>query len=545
MALVRPKIDEDDSSDSSVDIDEDLARLDQLRKNVKHNLQLRPLMSPESHPTVQSPVTPNSTTSAYFTPLDETSSSGFKSPPAIALHPTSPRNLLPFTPRTPFTPATAALATTPHTPYTPQIYTSSLHTPHAISAGELYSILSCSNLPLVIDTRPLALHNSFHIRHSVPIAIPSLILKRSRKPGFGPGAKAAQFTSMHSLRQFITTEHGRNVFDALIGGDEASCAERLWNGDVVVYDEDMDVKDRINPNSTPWALLGVVQSLLDTTASRAPVPTATLTVQTDLSTAPEEGKVGKADYLEGGIGHAGHDAQLQTLIVGGGEDGNFFGSSSSDKLVHDTPPPAPAVVPDRPKPRKGPPPSLGLGGGSGGLFQLDTHQAGYKTRGEVQIDQSLSSASTIGSAIPSAALDSVQSDRTEKPLNSTVPFSSSEDHILSSVPPDIESINPSPLPMMPSFSFARSPPAPAQLHPPINLFIDSHSPGFSSGVIPGTPFTSLADPTPSPPPSKINFSIGGGAAALANVGGGFKRPPPPGQVNKRPSAPNLRIGTSG
>ncbi|KAF9074660.1 hypothetical protein BDP27DRAFT_144861 [Rhodocollybia butyracea] len=573
------------SESSSVDdIEQDLARLDQLRQNVKHNLKLRPIRSTSTLRneivSAQSPIspTPSSTTSAYFTPLDEQPPGGNRflaapasSPPLIMAHP----------PKTPFSPFTPGLASTPHTPYTPPVYTSTLHTPRPISAGELAIILSSStSFPLLIDTRPLATHNLFHIRHSVPIAIPSLILKRSRKPNL----KGSQFTTMRSLKQFITTEHGRKIFEAFLEDGTAMGTENgLWNGDVIIYDEDMDVKDRGNSSSTPWALLGVVQSLLDSNANSANPKASSVDTRTILDSFPSEPEpqIGKADYIEGGIGHTRYhpNPQLQMLIVGAGEDGenelgtvsvtqdlstasnpNLKASSLFASASALAPPRSESPVPLGPSAkRKGPPPSLGLGGG---LFQLDTHQAMYKTRGEVLIDQSLNSASTLASANASAnSLKTVDSDMTvtQMSLNSTASLSSisdspsEEQHVLSSV--DLKSVNPSPLPMMPSFTISStvvpSSTAPQHLLPPTHLHLALSEPNpasatLSSGISDSgfkTAFTSLADPSPSPPPSasQIGFSLGK-ADASATVGGGFKRPPPPSQMNKRPSAPDLRIG---
>ncbi|KAE9403774.1 hypothetical protein BT96DRAFT_989985 [Gymnopus androsaceus JB14] len=640
------------SEDGVIDLDEDLARLDQLRKNVKKNLKLRPITSAENpNP---NPESPSSTTSAYFTPLDEQPSGNSRpvsllavpvvvaTPPAPAAFPaprtplphtpnsfTQPRTPLPFTPRTASTPLTPGLTPhtpgTPRTPFTPQIYTSSIHSPQAVSPAELYHLLSPYSssgpsashnpVPLTIDTRPLAIHSQSHIRHSVPIAIPSLILKRSRsKKGAGV------FINMGSLRQFITTEHGMRVWDALVGPSNSNTTTNgaggsgwRWNGNVIIYDQDMEIKDRTaNPGSTPWALLGVVQSLLDANAAN---PTSGLGSDLDVGL-----EFGKADYLKGGIGDTAWnaDAKLRELIVNGGEDGPFgFDLNSNSNrssslgpklpnnstLSHNNAKQGPSESVGLPqtqrKPKlKGPPPALGMGLG-GGLFQLDTHQAGYKTRGQVLIDQSLSSAGTSAGLSASAGLETVRPKSTN-PFDSTSSVSTSsqvaegstataattiqsdaeanssegrhqEKHVLSSVPDTHTNLAPSPLPMMPSFSIPSSshphpPPASTSTEPPpvqpsssthlfppvTHLSIPSPlSGGLSSGVDDSaftTAYTSMPPGLPSPGADTSAIGIGGAGetttSAGAGAGQGFKRPAPPanakGLMNKRPSAPNLR-----
>jgi hypothetical protein len=283
------------------DLSKDLAALEQLRKSVQTNLRLRPIRSHSALPKVTlntdiptstsssflistvsrsntSPLSaispPNSSVSSYFTPLSEV--------PLSEGHPSSPLSI------------------------TPSLNFNSSSRP--IDPKTLYTRLSSSKRPLLIDTRPPSTHISFHFRHSINIAIPSLILKRCRKPGGG-------FQSLDALRQFITTEGGRQSFDEMISSDAT------WDGDVVIYDDEMDPKDRDNVAITAWALISLLTPL---------VPS------------------GHVDYLQGGISAAGHHPDLQSLVISGGELG---------LTVNSTQPPSGGMKKDR------------------GLSQLDTPSA--------------------------------------------------------------------------------------------------------------------------------------------------------------------------
>ncbi|KAJ7631901.1 hypothetical protein DFH06DRAFT_1101372 [Mycena polygramma] len=227
-----PLSDEDDP-----DITKSLERLEKLRRDVQKNLRLRPIRSNGSLPKVQLGDTspwdpsnsPQSSISSYFTPHGE--------------GPLSAR----------------FVGSTPPPPAAPRI-------PQAIEPGMLYHRLCAPRRPLLIDIRPPAAHHAFHIRHSINLAIPSLILKRSKK---------TPFQSLDALRQYVTTEQGKRDWDILMspGGP--------WDGDVVVYAEEEDK-----------SLLPVVGPLLT---------------------------YGGVDYLKGGISSAGHHPDLETLILSGGE----------------------------------------------------------------------------------------------------------------------------------------------------------------------------------------------------------------------------------
>ncbi|KAF7373471.1 hypothetical protein MSAN_00556800 [Mycena sanguinolenta] len=222
-------------SDEENDISKSLERLELLRQNVQKNLRLRPIRSNGSLPKVQlgdtSPWDPSigspaSSISAYFTPAGEG-------------------------------PLSAKFVGS-----TPPPVPSPSRKGQAIEPGALFKRLSGPRRPLLIDTRPPAAHLAFHIRDSINLAIPSLILKRTKK---------TPFQSLDALRQYVTTEKGKRDWDTLMnpGGP--------WNGDVVVYAEEEDT-----------TLLPVIAPLLS---------------------------YGTVDYLKGGISSAGHHPELETLIL--------------------------------------------------------------------------------------------------------------------------------------------------------------------------------------------------------------------------------------
>ncbi|THU97902.1 hypothetical protein K435DRAFT_753552 [Dendrothele bispora CBS 962.96] len=240
LHVVRNDVDDDNELDLDSDGDhsplfaDDLASdLAALRKSVQNNLRLRPIRSSGALNSKVQAEREDPSPSVYFTPREDISFARFQ------------------------------------------------HLPRPISPQSLYTQLLAAKRPLLIDTRPHAAHQAFHIKYSLNIAIPSLILKRGRKPG------GQAFSSLDALRQFVTTDSGKHAWDNLMspGGP--------WDGDIVVYDEDMDEKDKNNMTITSWALLPILQSLLD---------------------------YGSADYLLGGISMAGHHPDLEKLIVSGQEE---------------------------------------------------------------------------------------------------------------------------------------------------------------------------------------------------------------------------------
>ncbi|KIJ47366.1 hypothetical protein M422DRAFT_28973 [Sphaerobolus stellatus SS14] len=137
----------------------------------------------------------------------------------------------------------------------PSVYSPSPTSPYiSIYPESLARRLSASRHPLLIDTRSGGSYLASRLIGSVNIAIPSLILKRHRKPG-------ANFPSIHSLRPHITTERGKQIWDDILRPDGA------WDGDVVIYDEEMDEHER--ESSTAWILLGLLDPILRSSGGTA------------------------------------------------------------------------------------------------------------------------------------------------------------------------------------------------------------------------------------------------------------------------------------
>ncbi|KAG6911046.1 hypothetical protein DXG01_004560 [Tephrocybe rancida] len=309
------KLDTSDEDSSSDDITRGLEELKQLRKSVKQNLRLRPIRSHSALPKVDLNATPRSPWPSSAMPWRD-------SDPDSATSPASSTASNYFTPL-----STTHLSTPFSARWPPSDASSSSDTSHlrGIEAGELYKRLISTKRPLLIDTRPPTSYVSFHVKHSVNIAIPSLILKRCRKPGGG-------FQSLDALRQFITTDGSKQSWDELM-----STPYSIWDGNVVIYDDEMDAKDKDNVGVTAWALMPVLSPLVTN---------------------------GSVDYLKGGISAAGHDSAFETLILSGGKFDFGFNVDS-------------------------PPPQTGGGGlkKGGGLFQLDT-QSAFRSKALPEIEPS-------------------------------------------------------------------------------------------------------------------------------------------------------------
>lgn len=360
------------------DITKEMEALQELRKSVKTNLRLRPIRSRSDLPKVDiesaisrspfitsarsngspmSALTPISSISSYFTPASETPHSALFSASSIKSPVPSPKPAVP-------------------------------HIPSPISPKSLYDLLLMPKRPLLLDTRPLAAHQAFHLRHSINIAIPSLILKRCRRPGGG-------LQSLDALKQFSTTEQGKAQWDILMspGGP--------WNGDVVVYDEEMNPKDKDNLGITAWAIIPIITPLLS---------------------------YGNVDYLEGGISSAGHDPDLETLIVTRDE------AEAALNPIHDPPAPSGMFTGGL---RKG-----------GGLFQINTSTPS-RAQKFTEIEPSSSLSSKPPSPLP---------PRSPMPVMPTTTSSSSSQASSSADSQNINIADASPSPPPSSIGFRR--PAP-------------------------------------------------------------------------------------
>ncbi|KAH7882125.1 hypothetical protein F5I97DRAFT_1912354 [Phlebopus sp. FC_14] len=242
----------------SDELSKDMAVLAKLRESVQKNLRLRPIRSfsviPKSHsssgregsalptwsqqPQRRSSSSSSTASSVYYTPDDD-----------------GPPDTQPDSRRSPPPSVLAASAWDP---------------------GILYDRLTASKRPILIDTRPLAAYQGCHILDGINIAIPSLILKRCRKPGGG-------FQNIDTLRQFITSDQDKHQWDS------QSSPEGCWDGDIVIiYGEETDESEKDNMQVAAWALLEVLSTLLGP---------------------------GRVHYLRGGISAAQHHPLLRRRVV--------------------------------------------------------------------------------------------------------------------------------------------------------------------------------------------------------------------------------------
>ncbi|KAH9893958.1 hypothetical protein C8Q73DRAFT_730854 [Cubamyces lactineus] len=222
---------ETDSDPNSDDISKDLAALEKLRRSVHRNLKLRPIRSATSSLRAQAQEGSSYSGSALDLPDNRSPS------PASSLSPAS----VYYTP-------TSALYSEPDDWRSSS--SSSSSSIGGVDPAMLLARLSSPTRPILIDTRPTAAYLADHLEHSVNIhTIPSLILKRSKKPNGG-------LHDVSALRQWITTEEGKHSWDDMMNSGD-------WDGDVIVYDENMDEHDRGNPQSTAWILLTLVEPLLE------------------------------------------------------------------------------------------------------------------------------------------------------------------------------------------------------------------------------------------------------------------------------------------
>ncbi|TBU44608.1 hypothetical protein BD309DRAFT_919543 [Dichomitus squalens] len=246
---------EEDSDPNSDDISKDLAILEKLRRSVQKNLKLRPIRSSNSSLRVQ-----NQDASPFSSSWQDVKDTRSPSPSSSA----SPASVY-------YTPTSALYADSDDW----RSSSSDSSTYHGIDAALLVARLSSPTRPILIDTRPTTAYLANRIEHSVNIpTIPSLILKRSKKPN---GA----LHDISALRQWITTDEGKQLWDGVMSSGD-------WDGDVIVYDDRMDDRDRTNPQATAWVLLSLVEPLLEH---------------------------GTIDYLQGGFSTAQRHPYLRQRIV--------------------------------------------------------------------------------------------------------------------------------------------------------------------------------------------------------------------------------------
>ncbi|KAF9238392.1 hypothetical protein BU15DRAFT_75326 [Melanogaster broomeanus] len=211
------------------DFSRDLADLAKLRESVQNNLRLRPIRSFSTLPKISA--TKHSPRQRSSSP-SSTSSSVYYTPDDVRLSPDHRSQL--------------------DSRYSP---------PPSVLAASAWD--------------PAA-YQACHLIGSINIAIPSLILKRCRKP-------AGRFQTLEALRQFITSDQDKHHWDVQLS------PQGLWDGDIViVHGEETAESERDNLQVTAWALLPVLASLLGP---------------------------GRVHYLRGGIAAAQRHTGLQEHIV--------------------------------------------------------------------------------------------------------------------------------------------------------------------------------------------------------------------------------------
>ncbi|KAI0790940.1 hypothetical protein C8Q75DRAFT_798252 [Abortiporus biennis] len=459
-----------DSDMNGDEISRDLAVLEQLRRSVRKNLKLRPIRSASSSVRVQDPSSSQSSDSprtslsssqdryspspdsaispdsAYFTPLSE-----FRATPISALHhsrqvsiDTAPRSSQP-----PSQPSSSSWCV-------------------GVSPALLLSRLSSPTRPLLIDTRPTNAFLASRLQRSVNMAIPSLILKRSRKP-------AGAFHSLDALRQYITTEEGLQTWDDLIANND-------WDGDVIVYDENMDERDRNNTGATAWSIMDMIGPLL---------------------------QHGSVDYLEGGLASARRHPYLSQLIVT--QSGPYSGGSTSSQLLKVEPSGLPSSAPNSGKRV----PS--------GMFQLDIQKA-TRAKPLPEVEQLLPTPSpqpVMPSAMPaSQAWTAVNDYSTPSPPPSSTVFSRPQPPRRPSIP-TLRRIDTASTERLPKLQVRTGTTKAATLAPPpittnggtsslrsrsrspshLNLVFSNHSPPSSARLLSPNPNATSFDLLPPPSPS--------------------------------------------
>ncbi|KAG8908983.1 hypothetical protein FRB99_000086 [Tulasnella sp. 403] len=292
--------------DDEADINSELAKLESLRMNVRQNLTLRPLKSPSpsnagtltlnsagsSRPSPPPsavrrtfrPVQPDMrsgsngstacTDSSYETASTRTDtttptspSSGNSSPVMYtAISPNGPRGFPPLhSPSDIISHYTSGDSESPplspshrsSLPSAPALSTHS-HAAKPLSSSDFLKLIASApptrSRPLLLDTRPVGPYLTEHLEGSINLSVPPLFLKRWKKyldkeKGGQQALAQAVGDSIKGLRGFITTEEGKEEWDRFIGSDPQS-SSGTWNGDIVVYDEDMDETDPLAPRQS-------------------------------------------------------------------------------------------------------------------------------------------------------------------------------------------------------------------------------------------------------------------------------------------------------
>lgn len=223
-----------ETEQEGTDLDREFDVLEKLRQDVHQRLALRPLagLSDSAADSAHSATGRKRRSLELDTPVSATSSifsyTTAPSSPAVGVYsPTVPSHatlshtlgrLSAHPTSSPYHPTfTASLPDILNPPAPVPIYTTASTSPEALAI--LYA--SPKLVPLIVDTRPQHQFDKLRLPHSTNIAIPTLILKRCRKPGGG-------FPSLDSLRTYLTSDISRQAWDMLM--NPAVSSPVRWNG---------------------------------------------------------------------------------------------------------------------------------------------------------------------------------------------------------------------------------------------------------------------------------------------------------------------------
>ncbi|KAG8829974.1 hypothetical protein FRC17_005703 [Serendipita sp. 399] len=388
------------SSGDDDTIAQGLAQLEQLRRNIKNNLMLRPLSTqnlreaagrtslnaesssshqiPGSYPFTPSvyseqPLSAASTSSDVFysaRPLSSASVSSYyfedqqmnipDTPGSATFMPPGSYPKTPFIPTTERTVPALNESVKPRVPK-PELSNSEPHSSTAstlpilsYAATDFLEILqplnypSASELarPLLLDTRPAGSYLASRVIFSINLAIPSLILKRHRRALQKGGAG---FPSLDALKSYISTDAGRRNWAELMGRDDDSHGHgtSMWNGEIIIFDDEMDETD-------PMAIVPSTQSgSTPTSANTSNISTSSAAAWM-LITLIRPLTSGSLYYLKGGITALRRLEGSEEVVVSGeweiedddGSDGvdgeGSDAAASSDAQSTTTPPSLPS-----------------------------------------------------------------------------------------------------------------------------------------------------------------------------------------------------------
>lgn len=142
--------------------------------------------------------------------------------------------------------------------------------------------------------------------YSINFSIPSLILKRHRKNLLRGGEG---FKDLGSLKGYISTDAGRKNWEEMVCIEDGNSVG-LWNGEIIVFDEDMDESDPMAPITSPQP----TPSSTGSTASNLSTPSSTTWMLLSLLRPLTKGPL---YYLKGGISALRKVERSEEVVVSG------------------------------------------------------------------------------------------------------------------------------------------------------------------------------------------------------------------------------------